>query len=137
MKTKLFFISLSILLLSAPGIQSCKKYPEGPALSLRSKTERISNTWKIENYSVNGADLTSLVSNYTETFTKDNNYSYSWGIINGTGTWAFQNNKMEVKLIGNESFSSRTLIILKLEEKTLWYYYMDGTDKNEVHLIQN
>jgi len=30
---------------------------------------------------------------------------------------------------------TKTLTILKLEEKAFWYYYMDGTDKIEFHLI--
>ncbi len=137
MKLNHLILSLFILFLTAPVIQSCKKYPDGPALSLRSKTERLSNTWKVENYTINGSDFTSLVAGYTETFTKENNYSYSWGVLSGTGTWAFQNNNMEVKLTGTEQQSTRVLYILKLEEKTLWYYYMDGNDKNEVHLIQN
>lgn len=137
MKLNHLILSLFILFLMAPAIQSCKKYPDGPALSLRSKTERLSNTWKVENYTINGSDFTSIVAGYTETFTKENNYSYSWGVLSGTGKWAFQNNNMEVKLTGTEQQSSRVLYILKLEEKTLWYYYMDGNDKNEVHLIQN
>ena len=114
----------------------CKKYPDGPGLSLRSKTERVSNTWKVENYKINGSDFTSLVSNYTETFTKEGNYSYSWGILSGNSGWAFQNKNMEIKLNGSDSHTSRTLFILKLEEKNFWYYFMDDKDKYEVHLIQ-
>lgn len=119
----------------ALGFQSCSKYEEGPLISLRSRNERVSNTWKVENYKVDGKDLTSLVTNYKETFTKGGAYSYSWGSINGSGTWAFQNNDMEIKLVGVDNQSSHTLIIQKLEEKSFWYYYMEGNEKHELHLV--
>lgn len=135
MKTKL---SVSVIILGALimlGLQGCKKYPEGPAFSLRTKTERVSNTWKVDNYKINSSDYTSLMTSYNETFTKEGDYSYSWGSLNGTGKWAFQNDKEQIKLTGVNNQSSHDLIILKLEEKTFWYYYMDGNDKHEIHLI--
>ena len=79
-------------------IQSCKKYPNGPAISLISRSERVANTWMVDNYKINGNDWTSLVSGYTETYTKKGAYSYSWGIADGSGTWSFQNRDSEIKL---------------------------------------
>lgn len=124
--------SLIIMLIS---FSSCNKYEEGPAISLRSRTERLSNIWKVENYKVNDKDFTSLVSDYTETFSKQKAYNYSWGIFNGSGTWAFQNDDKEVKLSGDDDQSKRVLTILKLEEKNLWYTYTLNGDKHELHLI--
>lgn len=115
--------------------QSCSKYEDGGLISLRSKTDRLSNQWKVENYKVNDTDYTSLVSSYVETFSKNGSYSYSWTLLNGEGTWAFQNKDMEVKLTGGSAQTSRTLYLLKLEEKELWYYYMDGNDKHEYHMV--
>jgi hypothetical protein len=137
MKTKnktAILILLSAILLG--GFNSCKKYPDGPALSLRSRTARVANTWKVDNYKVNGTDYTSLVSGYTETYTKDGNYSYSWGNVAGTGTWMFQNDDAEIRITGIANQSDVTLVILKLEEKEFWYYYMDGNDKKEFHMIE-
>lgn len=37
-------------------IFGCKKYPEGPALSLRAKEERLSGDWRITKYSIGGID---------------------------------------------------------------------------------
>jgi len=118
------------------GTQSCKKYSDGPLVSLRSKTARVSNTWKVDNYKVNDNDLTSLVADYTETYTKDGNYYYTFGSLSGTGSWAFQNNEEEIKINGINNQASQTLYILKLQEKHFWYYYMDGNDKKEFHMIQ-
>ncbi len=136
MKIKKIIPVALLALILATTFQSCKKYPDGPSLSLRSRTERVSNTWKLENYKINGNDFTSLVSSYTETFSKTKSYSYSWGILDGSGTWAFQNKDSEIRITGNDNQSSRTLTILKLEEKTFWYYYFEGNDKYELHLIQ-
>lgn len=131
-------ISLIIFVLAglAFGFEGCKKYPEGPALSLRTKTHRVAGTWRVDSYKVNGDDYTSFVQGYTETYSKDGNYSYAWGNLSGAGTWRFENNKEEIQITGTSNQSDYRLIILKLEEKAFWYYYMDGSDKKEFHLIQ-
>lgn len=126
-------ILISGLILTS--VQSCKKYPEGPMVSFMSKKERVANTWKVDNYKIDGTDYTSLYSDYTETFTKEGDYSYSWGPVSGTGKWEFQNKNKEIKLTGINNQKSYTLIIQKLEEKQFWYYYMDGDKKKEFHLV--
>jgi len=136
MKNRFLLLAL-IIIWFATTTQSCQKYADGPMFSLRSRTERVSNTWKVDNYSINGTDFTSLVSNYTETFSSNGEYSYSWGLLNGTGTWKFQNNDEEIQLTGTDNQSDRKLIIQKLEEDAFWYYYMDGNDKYEIHLVSN
>jgi len=136
MKNRFLLLAL-ISIWFATTTQSCQKYPDGPMFSLRSRTERVSNTWKVDNYSINGTDFTSLVSNYTETFSSNGDYSYSWGLLDGTGTWKFQNNDEEIQLTGTDNQSDRKLIIQKLEEDAFWYYYMDGNDKYEIHLVSN
>ncbi len=133
---KYYALLLLVAIICIAMLVGCKKYPDNTGIHLRSKKERIANTWKVENYKINGADFTSLVANYTETFTKSGNYSYTWGKLNGSGSWSFQDNRKEINLLGNDKHSSRTLVILKLEEKTFWYYYMDGDDRYELHLIE-
>lgn len=131
----LFFILIAMTVMTS--LQSCQKYSEGPFLSIRSRAERVSNHWEVENYKINGNDLTSLYSGYNETFTKSGVYYYDWGILDGDGTWNFQNNDMEIKLTGDSDQTSRTLFILKLEEKQFWYYYMKDGDKHEFHMVGN
>jgi hypothetical protein len=138
MKTKNKIAVLIILLAGiVVGIDGCQKYPDGPMFSIHTRTERVSNTWKVDNYKINGDDYTSLTSGYTETYSKDGNYSFSWGNLAGTGKWAFQNNDQEIRITGTSNQSSETLYILKLEENEFWYYYMDGNDKKEFHMIEN
>lgn len=130
-------VSLAIFLSTAVmlPVQSCKKYPDGPLISFRTRTARVAQAWKIDNAKKNGSDYTSFMSGYTETYTKGGDYSYVWGSFGGTGTWAFQNKDKEINLKGVSQQSSHTLIILKLEEKSFWYYYLEGNDKYEFHMI--
>ncbi len=136
MLKKTSFAFLFLVGIAAPLLQGCNKYEDGPMISLRSKTERLSNIWKVENYKVDDTDYTSLVSNYTEVFSKSGSYSYDWGVLGGSGKWEFQNDYMEVKLIGDENQTSRVLYILKLEEKSLWYYYTENDKRHEFHLSE-
>jgi len=136
MLKKTTFSLILLVGILAPILQSCSKYEEGPMISLRTRTERLANIWKVDNYKVDGTDYTSIVSNYTETFSNSGAYSYDWGILGGSGTWAFQNKDLEVKLTGDENQTSRVLFILKLEEKTLWYYYIEDDKRHEYHLTQ-
>jgi hypothetical protein len=130
-----------ILLMMIIGIvipfnQGCQKYPDGPVISLKSKTTRISNTWVIDNYKLNGTDYTSLVSGYSETFTKEGGYSYKFGLLEGTGVWAFANNNEIVRITGIDNQSNVDLVIQKLDDSQFWYYYMDGDDKKEFHMVK-
>jgi hypothetical protein len=132
-KTILKFIPIAVIALIFAG---CQKYEDGPAFSIRTRTERVANTWQIDNYTINETDWTSLVGGYTETFSKDGNYSYTWGILNGTGTWKFANSQSDIQLTGSSNQEDRTLTILKLEEEQFWYYYMEGSDRHEFHLTE-
>ncbi len=133
LKTATTIAIIGLLIFTA---QACNKYEDGPLISLRSREERIANTWKVDNYKKNDVDYTSLVGDYTETFTKDGNYNYNWGSFAGNGTWALQNNDEEIQITGINNQSNTTIYILKLEEEVFWYYYMDGSDKEEFHMIQ-
>lgn len=134
-----FLIAALIVALALTGIAGCKKYEEGPSLSLRSRTARVANTWKMEKVMYNSTDITgSLTSiNYTETYDKDGNYSYSSNSSSGSGQWSFQNDDTEIKRNGVSSQSTETLKILKLKEKSFWYSYTDGNDVYEFHFIPN
>jgi len=127
----IIFVGLLII-----GLQSCQKYDDGPLISLSTRTSRVANNWKVDNYKVNGTDFTSLMADYKETYTTDHNYTYTWGLLGGSGTWAFTNNYANVQITGTDNQSSVTLVILKLEQKQFWYYIMDGNDKKEYHMIQ-
>ena len=59
MKMKNAKLLVSIALLIVVSVTSCKKYPDGPLLSLRSKTEWVANNWKVGQALEGGKDVTS------------------------------------------------------------------------------
>jgi hypothetical protein len=124
-----------VFLLIVFAAAGCKKYDEGPLLSLRTKAVRLQNTWKVESYTYNGADQTSLTAGYTETYTKDGEYSFVWGSTTGSGRWEWMNDKEEIKRQGVSNQSSETLYILRLKENEFWYIIRDGNDVHEYHMV--
>lgn len=52
-------ISYYLLFCFAFLLITCKKYPEGPLLSLRTKMARITGVWEVEYYEVDNIDSTS------------------------------------------------------------------------------
>lgn len=130
--TVLLSLIMAIVLIT---FQSCNKYEEGPAFSMRTRTARVANLWEIETYTVNGVYSPVDMTNYTESFTSKGQYRYVWEKRQGTGIWEFQSNDEQIKLFGNDTHSNRTLFILKLEEEAFWYYFMEGNDRHEFHLV--
>lgn len=146
MKNFKFNLAFTFLIgiLIFPAIEGCKKYPEGPSISARSKAARIANSWRVESYSKNGldqtADFMSKKVSYIETFTKDNRWSYTYinpndgKIKAGDGNWRFLNDDKQILI--TEGSDLHLLTILKLKEKEFWFYYTDGDDRKEFHLMQ-
>jgi hypothetical protein len=140
MKKWSLFFSLALgLTVTFTVLTGCKKYPEGPALSLRSRAARLENTWKVISVTLNGQIITSQFSaiNYTETYDKEGNYSYSSALDSGSGKWEFQNDDLEIRRSGVSGQSSMDLIILKLKSNEFWYKILDGSDVYEFHFESN
>lgn len=147
-------IQNTIILFIAIGFISafagCKKYEEGPSLSLRTKKKRLAREWVIEDYFRNGNNETSqlLISNYVENYTKEGVHTRSYNDKNGdliseTGQWQFDNDKEQISVTGvgsiewtdqTSTVSSSSYVILRLTSKELWYYYENGGNKHEIHL---
>lgn len=135
---KLHFAILmaSALFILGP-LTSCKKYEDGPYISLRSKTERVANTWKAERVTDNGEDKTSDYSDFRITLTKGGDYTITPGgtfSISSSGTWSFINDKDDIQTISKPVLgmsTTNTYKILKLKENEMWL--VDGS--KEYHLI--
>ena len=131
-------------------INGCKKYDEGGVIS---KTEKnLNQTWVLHKYLRNGIDETSLlyVKNYEETYSDSETYSRTYidkesENVTETGIWVFDKDQKKLNLSGIGSIdisdetgtiSSSTYNILKLDKSEFWYYYTNGSDKHEFHLIK-
>jgi hypothetical protein len=138
-------VALSILLMT-----SCKKYDEGGSVNRTEKN--LVKSWKLEKYLRNSVDETSLliITGYEETYSDNGNLSRTFTEEDGTlrsetGTWKFDKDlkKLNVSGLGSVEItavtgtvSSSYYNILKLDKDEFWYYYTNGSDKHEFHLIK-
>jgi hypothetical protein len=128
MKTAHFFLCVGVFI-SAMHFSSCKKYDDGPALSLKTKKARVANEWKYDQVlSSNGTNITSSYANQSIEFKRDGTYITSSGTSSGTGTWIFASDKEDIVLTENDGGDSYTWHMMRLKEKELWvsYEYFGG-----------
>lgn len=150
MKKLLAFIFLGSVLF----FSECKKYPEGPSISFKSKKERIANTWKIGALLINGVDsaayYTNILKDYTIAMSKSGSYTITYyvsvppfGNIPNTesGSWDLSSDKKTITInpasivIGNLP-SKSSWQILKLYEKDFRVRSIDANGKKtEYHFI--
>lgn len=119
----------------------CNKYDDGPVFSLRSREERIANTWRVESAKDGGNDVTSSFTQYELRLTKGHDAAlqadYELGSLTfsfqTTGTWYFENDDEDVRLDFEDNEADETYQILRLKEKELWL--RKKGDDLELHLV--
>jgi len=126
-------------------VSSCRKYEEGPNISLRTKKARITNNWRYESAQVNGTEV-SLDPYYAKQkhyFYRDGKYIQT--IIdpvtlearNLQGTWTIYDNDRKiaitVKIPPANLDSTSNYSILKLFEKQMWLRTTDNV--REYHFV--
>ena len=122
---------LTILFISVI-LFSCAKYEDGPAFSVRSKKERISNTWEIDKVLVDGIQVSSDFSRFKFDFSNDNSASISYlldddELIEYFGSWSlFEENQFQYVVqgdsLGVQSFIEQNWKIRRLKEVEFWLY---------------
>lgn len=124
--------SLPLVLISFLLLMGACRYEEGPRLSLRSPSARITGTWIMNKCLQNTVDRTSefnvLFPNYTLIIGDDMNYSISTSnpLAPGEkGTWAFNDAQTEIDLRKNGSGMS-IWKILRLTAKEFHASQVDG-----------
>lgn len=139
MKTHIL-ITLSTVLLV--GASSCKKYNEGPAISLVPKQERVANTWVVQKAFEDGQDVSDQYDQYELYLTSDGDAQLTakykaFGVNYTTetnGTWTFQNEKQEIMFDYEDDDQDGTYQILRLTQDEFWLRKI-GSDL-ELRLIQ-
>ncbi|MBK6830132.1 MAG: DUF5004 domain-containing protein [Flavobacteriales bacterium] len=117
-----------IALVAVTGLMGCKKYDDGPMFSLRSREERISNTWRIDRAMNGSDDVTSAFDQYELRLTKAHDASLTatytlFGTdfsFTTSGTWSFENKDEDLRLDFEDSDADETYQILRLKETELW-----------------
>jgi len=102
------------------GLSSCKKYEEGPWISLRTKTARVANNWKLEKATQDGIDITSNYPSAEQEMDKDGGFKGTSNGIESTGTWKFDSKKESILIKIDGSNDESKFKIIKLKEKELW-----------------
>lgn len=134
-------------------IAGCTKYEDGPVISLKSKTKRLTGAnWSLDKYLRNDNDETSsvLISNYTEQYKEDGSLVRSYNDTKGDafseiGNWAFDENKEVIDINDvssidwsnqNSTLSTSSITILRLKSKEFWYKFENGGDTHEIQLVK-
>jgi hypothetical protein len=112
----------------------CNKYEEGSGVSLQSRTERLANSWEVEEAMSDGEDVSSDFEQYQLTMLSDGDASlaalYSIGDLSfefeTDGTWEFQNDQEKIFLDFENDNADRTFVILQLMEEELFLREQGG-----------
>ena len=74
---------------------SCSKYEDGPAISFRSTTSRLTNHWKFSKVTLNSVDITNQFSGYEWEIREDGIINVSVNSVQTkTGTWQIDKEKL-------------------------------------------
>ncbi len=121
---------------------SCKKYEDGPNVSLTSRTERVANTWIISYAEEDGQNVSTefnqyeLFMNSSGDATLDANYTvFGTTYQNQTsGTWTFTNEEANLRLDFDDDSQDGEYRILRLTNDELWL--KDISQNLELHLLE-
>lgn len=153
MKTYLlpkFLSTLFVALILFP-FSSCKKYEDGPAMSLRTKEARLENYWVMDRVLKNEADYTSTYLGFDSGLVLDlqSEKRFYWFFINPnvsgganemlTGSFSFWKDKKGITLSNLTTTQSRfckSFTITKLTHKELWLTAnFPGFEGYEFHFV--
>ncbi len=119
-----FFAALSL------SFTGCKKYDDGPAISLLPKKERLCRMWKPDKYiKADGTETAAGSDDARIEFKKDERFFYHDGGTSYEGTWSWSDSKEAVRVtypfIGSVNISAK-YTILRLTKDELWVKDEDG-----------
>ncbi len=117
-KTYLTLILTGLLLT----IFSCT-YEEGPAISLRTKSSRLSGDWVAEKIIEKYVTLPeSEYKDYGYEFRKNGTYTKILNNVREDGTWEFSEDKLQVLLTVNNSPTAEVWTIKRLKNSDMWWW---------------
>jgi hypothetical protein len=117
---------VAIFLLLIFTIQSCKKYEDGPRLSLLTRKQRLRNTWVVDKYIENGIDRTQDFKDSVQSYTESYKLGGVQGIVEASGTFEFSFVSDGIA----HTNSSTDRWSLDSEDKALLYVDSEGFDPN-------
>ena len=133
-------LKISVLIIALSSILvSCKKYVDGPMVSLRTKKARLTGDWVIDKVTVNGEDKTADYqavqgANFVLKIEKDEKY-HTEGAFPDAGSWKLGEDKDDVYFTSDQPGSKeQPFRILRLKNKELWLKATDiFANVTEIH----
>lgn len=113
MQMKSFVI---LLILASSILPACKKYPDGPTVSLLPRRERIEGKWIATSVKYNQDDSTAAYKNNIWEFTRQYSVILQVNSIKYIGQWSTQTNDKEF-VIDYDGGTRNTYKILRLTDK--------------------
>jgi len=143
MKTsKIYFLALALIAITATTFTSCKKGTDDPVISLKSRNDRFTNTWTLTKYEKNGTtqslDGTTYIFNVSSNGTlvrtvEGTLFGFATRSVEN-GTWEFLNDDEDVRITIDSKASIYN--IQRLASSELWlkevikddtyFYYFTG-----------
>ncbi|MES2779244.1 MAG: hypothetical protein V4651_05030 [Bacteroidota bacterium] len=123
-----------ILIIAITSFSSCKKGTDDPVISLKTRKDRITNTWYLVKYEKNGVNQDTSGSSYVYSIASNGTLTRTvQGVIFGfptrtvtNGTWTFLNDDEDIQI----TIDSKAVVygIQRLATKELWLKEIVGTD---------
>lgn len=116
----------AVVFVTVFNFSSCGKYDEGPSLSLRTKTSRLTGEWEVVRIGDQAfpSDGYSLEMSFDKGGDFEFSYSYDGYGYTSSGTWEFSDNKEDIEI--NQDNEITEFRILKLTNKELWFENKEG-----------
>jgi len=129
-----FLLLLSLALLNATVLtfEGCKKYEDGPMLSLKSKKGRVDGTWKFQSFIEDGDDITQDFVGCEWEFKKDGDFTEYFDGDVYSGRWEFASDKEAIDLTYDGDTWRWSL--KRLTNKEMWLERIDGGYLQDVKL---
>lgn len=113
---KISIVALLCLLGFAAG---CKKYKDGPTVSLIPRNERVEGKWKATKVLFNDIDSTTAYKQYIWEFTRHGSVILQIGTSKQTGIWTTVTGDKDLALDYDDG-TREIYTILRLKRKELW-----------------
>jgi hypothetical protein len=142
-KIKKILAAFMLITMVSTMFTSCKKGTDDPVVSLKSRKDRIVNTWTLDKFEkdgitqdMNGATYTYVVlSNGTLTRSVEGSIFGFPTKKDDSGTWSFVNDDEDINI--NINSSSSVYNIQRLATKELWLKNNDGSNTYVYYFIGN
>jgi Lipocalin-like domain len=112
-------------------LPSCKKYPDGPTISLLPRRERIEGKWVATSVKYNQNDSTAAYKNNIWEFTRQYSVILQVNSLKFIGQWSTQTNDKDF-VIDYDGGARNTYKILRLTDKE--FVILDKKSQLEFHL---